>query len=113
MSFMNLLRFLRWCELTKGEECDWNNILDTNLIRNWLEEFRTKTQVKPCTLLKYMDAINVAVDYITTSNGMKTFTHMYYMLVFEYFNNRNDYSYCRELWHNPERGQGQRDFEEM
>ena len=66
------IRFLKWSEL-KTNGFDWNNVLISNLVMEWLEQFHNKTRVKACTLVKYMDSIKLAVEFLGNYDGIFVF----------------------------------------
>lgn len=57
------IRYLKWSEKKAGT-LDWNHILNINLVMEWLDTFRSKTKVKACTLLKYMESVKLGMSFL-------------------------------------------------
>ena len=62
------IRYLKWSENKTGS-LDWNHILNINLVMEWLEAFRTRTKVKACTMLKYMESVKLGTEFLVTKTG--------------------------------------------
>lgn len=62
------IRYLKWSEKKAGT-LDWNHILNINLVMEWLDTFRSKTKVKACTLLKYMESVKLGTEFLENKSG--------------------------------------------